>query len=59
MSRLGVCAGCESGAVFVADTESLYQVDERGMHWSAGSRYKASEPFDVSQIKEKSGGLRI
>lgn len=35
---------CESGAVFVADSECLYQVEDRGTLWSTGSKYKKSNP---------------
>jgi hypothetical protein len=35
---------CESGTVFVVDEDSMYEVDERTMHWSAGSKYRPQSP---------------
>jgi hypothetical protein len=35
---------CESGSVFVVDENSMYEVDERTMHWSAGSKYRPEAP---------------
>ena len=44
-SKGNACAlHCESGSVFVVDENSMYEVDERTMHWSAGSKYRPQAP---------------